>query len=250
MSQPISIESIRPLVLHPLYAQTVVAGGRARTAFWLCKRALDVIGAALLFVLFAPLLLLIALLIKLDSSGPVVYWQERVGSRRRSKDGVTTWEIRTFPFYKFRTMFCNADQSLHQQYVRAFCQDQIATEKTAGAPFKLKNDSRVTRIGRILRRASLDELPQLVNVLKGDMSLVGPRPVPPYEVAHYRKVDYRRFAALPGISGLWQVRGRGRVPFEEMMRMDIEYTQHSSLWLDLKILLLTVPAVIYGEGAD
>ena len=208
------------------------------------------IGAALLLVLLSAFLALISLLIKLDSSGPVIYQQERVGCRRRRRGGVTTWELRTFPFYKFRTMFCDADQSLHRRYVRAFCEGQIVAEKTSGAAFKLKNDSRVTRVGRILRRTSLDELPQLFNVLVGDMSLVGPRPVPPYEVEHYQAAHYERFTALPGISGLWQVRGRGRVPFEEMMRMDIEYTQRCSMWLDLKVLMLTIPAVIWGQGAN
>jgi len=252
LSLPIATErcEVHALEPHLLNGQTVFAGDRGRIVYWLFKRVLDVIGAVLLLVLLAPLLLLIALLIKADSSGPVIYRQERVGCRRRREGGATVWEIQTFTFYKFRSMFSHADESVHQRYVRAFCRGQTAGDCAAEAVFKLKNDSRVTRLGQILRRASLDELPQLINVLKGDMSLVGPRPVPPYEVAQYRQVHFRRFAALPGITGPWQVRGRGRVPFEEMIQMDIHYTQNCSLWLDAKLLLLTFPAVLCGHGAN
>jgi lipopolysaccharide/colanic/teichoic acid biosynthesis glycosyltransferase len=147
-------------------------------------------------------------------------------------------------------MYSNTDQSLHRLYIATFCHDGAPPAKCAGAAFKLKNDPRITPIGRILRKTSLDELLQLLNVLKGQMSLVGPRPVPTYEVTHYSKRHNRRFAALPGITGLWQVRGRGRVPFEEMMRMDIEYTEKCCLRLDLNILVHTIPAVICGRGAE
>ncbi|MGH9896190.1 MAG: sugar transferase, partial [bacterium] len=119
----------------------------------------------------------------------------------------------------------------------------------SGARFKLSNDPRVTRVGRVLRRMSLDELPQLFNVLKGEMSLVGPRPVPLYEVAEYGESDTERLAALPGITGLWQVRGRAEIPFSEMVRLDCEYVRNQSLWLDLKILAATIPAVVSGRGA-
>ena len=118
-----------------------------------------------------------------------------------------------------------------------------------GAPFKLTHDPRVTRVGRLLRRTSLDELPQLFNVLKGEMSLVGPRPVPPYEVAQYHEPDAERLAAVPGITGLWQVNGRGDVPFAEMIRLDREYVRNQTVWLDLKILLATIPAIVSGRGA-
>jgi lipopolysaccharide/colanic/teichoic acid biosynthesis glycosyltransferase len=215
-----------------------------------CRRLLCLVLAALLVIILGPLLLLIAILIKLDSPGPAIYTQERVGSRRRrTRNGRTIWEVRTFTFYKFRSMYRDADPSLHKEYIRQFCDGHAATDGEAGARFKLGNDPRVTRLGRIIRKTSLDELPQLFNVLKGDMSLVGPRPLPTYEVAHYKDAYYERFAALPGITGLWQVRGRGRVPFEEMIRMDIEYARSASLGLDLWLLLFTVPAVISGRGA-
>ena len=246
---PVENAIVRPLPPHRRSLRAIAAPGQNRTLYWFSKRAVDVAGAAWLLVLLAPLLLLITLLIRLSSPGPAIYRQERVGSRRRRLKGATTWEIRPFQCYKFRTMYCDADQSPHQQYVRAFCRGEILEEKKGTRAFKLNNDSRVTPLGRILRQTSLDELPQLVNVLKGDMSLVGPRPVPPYEVAHYQQIHYGRFLALQGISGLWQVKGRGIVPFEEMMRMDMDYAQQCSLWLDLKILLLTIPIVILRRGA-
>jgi lipopolysaccharide/colanic/teichoic acid biosynthesis glycosyltransferase len=150
----------------------------------------------------------------------------------------------------------DADPAVHREFVQWFCDGKVAAVEGKVAPgeltetlFKLKNDSRVTRLGRFLRRTSLDELPQLINVLKGEMTLVGPRPVPPYEMAHYKQTHYERFAAVPGITGLWQVQGRGRVPFEEMIRMDMEYVRNCSLWLDLKILVSTVPVVFRGSGA-
>jgi exopolysaccharide production protein ExoY len=221
-----------------------------REWYFICKRCFDVIVAGLLLVLLSPLLLLIAVLIKLDSRGPVIFRHERVGAKRRRFRGKTVWAVRTFPFYKFRSMFDGADSSVHEAYIRAFVQGRVQAREEKNVQFKLAKDSRVTPIGRILRRASMDELPQLVNVLKGDMSLVGPRPVPPYEVAHYRSADYDRLAALPGITGLWQVHGRCRVPFEGMVRMDREYIHKASLWLDLKILLQTIPAVFSGRGAE
>lgn len=221
-----------------------------RSLYFTCKRCMDVVLAMLLLVLLCPLLLLIAILIKLDSPGPIIFIQERVGARRRSSGGQTYWEIRNFPFYKFRSMVKDADQSMHQAYIRAFITGQVEKSGTDGVKFKLTNDPRVTRIGRILRKTSLDELPQLVNVLKGEMSLVGPRPVPTYEVAEYRPEHYERLTALPGITGLWQVNGRCQVSFEDMVRMDIEYVHNQSLWLDAKILVCTIPAVISGRGAE
>jgi lipopolysaccharide/colanic/teichoic acid biosynthesis glycosyltransferase len=244
--------------LAPAPLPTVLPGGARRAFYYGCKRFLDVFAATTLLILLLPLLLLIALLIKLDSPGPVLFVQYRVGSRRRSRGRSreqrrkqeTSWEIRLFPFYKFRTMFANTDDSLHREYIREFCQTRRSAGSDSNPSFKLKDDPRITLAGRILRKTSLDELPQLINVLRGDMSLVGPRPVPLYEVAHYEEGYFERLAAPPGISGLWQVQGRGRVPFEEMIRMDIEYARTASLWLDLKILLLTIPAVLHGHGAE
>jgi lipopolysaccharide/colanic/teichoic acid biosynthesis glycosyltransferase len=152
--------------------------------------------------------------------------------------------------HKFRSMVQDADSAMHEAYIRDFVEGRVQPNEEQGGKFKLTNDPRVTRVGRVLRRASLDELPQLFNVLKGEMSLVGPRPVPPYEVACYRPGDHKRLAALPGITGLWQVNGRCQVSFEEMIQMDLEYIRNASLWLDLEILLLTIPAVICGRGAE
>jgi lipopolysaccharide/colanic/teichoic acid biosynthesis glycosyltransferase len=223
----------------------------ANICYYRCKRVVDVAGALLLLILLSPVLLLIAALIKLDSSGPVLYVQYRVGSRRQRRHGAgIAWKAWLFPFYKFRTMYTNSDESLHREYIREFCEGRIPRESIDGTRFKLKNDPRITRVGRFLRKTSLDELPQLINVLRGEMSLVGPRPVPPYEVAHYKEEYFERLAATPGITGLWQVYGRGRVPFEEMMRMDIEYARTSSLWLDVRLLTLTIPVVLQRHGAE
>ena len=221
-----------------------------RRLYFACKRCVDIIFALGLLCLLSPLMLLIALLIKLDTPGSAIFVQERVGAKRRLRDGQAFWEIRTFPFYKFRSMYRNADQSAHHAYIKAFVEGAATPASQRHIRFKLDNDPRVTRVGRLLRKTSLDELPQLVNVLKGHMSLVGPRPVPTYEVARYQAQHYDRLAAIPGITGLWQVKGRCQVPFEEMVRMDVEYARSQSLWLDTKILCLTIPAVLSGQGAE
>jgi len=220
------------------------------TFYFVSKRYLDLILATLLLILLFPLFVVIALLIKLDSPGPVFFSQERVGARRRSLANKTIWAIRNFTMYKFRSMVADADPSPHEAYIRDFVDGRAASLLAPEGKFKLTNDPRVTRLGRVLRKFSLDELPQLLNVLKGDMSLVGPRPVPPYEVACYRNGDRRRLAALPGITGIWQVRGRCLVSFEEMVRMDVDYIRNASLLFDLKILFLTIPAVLSRRGAE
>ncbi len=213
------------------------------------KRVMDFVLSLVLLVALAPIMALIAILIKLDSPGPVLFAQERVGARPRVRNGAVEWEIRNFVILKFRTMVDNADPSLHQEHVKAFVEGRLASLGDGDAEFKLQDDPRVTRVGRILRKTSLDELPQLLNVLKGEISLVGPRPVPTYEVAGYQPWHRERLAALPGITGLWQVKGRSRLSFEEMVRLDIEYVRNQSLWLDLQILFLTIPAVLSGRGA-
>jgi exopolysaccharide biosynthesis polyprenyl glycosylphosphotransferase len=193
------------------------------------KRALDITVAATLLVLAAPLMLLIALAIKLDSPGPVIFRQRRVG-----KDG------RLFTFYKFRGMVADAEARLHE----------VAHLNEVNGPiFKSRRDPRVTRVGRVLRRTSLDELPQLWNVLRGDMSLVGPRPPLPSEVAQYEPWQRDRLLAQGGITGLWQVSGRNLLGFEDMVRLDLEYITRWSLWLDLCILLRTVLVVLTARGA-
>lgn len=207
------------------------------------------VAVVLLLLLLSPLLLLIALAIRLDSAGPALYIQERVGARWKTENGRIFWGTNTFRLYKFRSMFYNADPTIHQAYVKAFVTGQAKVTVADNPIFKLEGDPRITRVGRLLRRTSLDELPQLVNVLIGEMSLVGPRPVPTYEVAEYEKWHHARLLAQPGITGLWQVKGRGRVTFDEMVRMDIEYVHNQSIWLDLKLLWLTIPSVLSGRGA-
>lgn len=218
--------------------------------YYLGKRCLDVILAALLLTVLLPLLLLIAVLIWLDSPGTAIFTQRRVGAKRQWLGRQSIWVIQDFTLYKFRSMVKNADSSVHEAYIRDFVEGRAQASAESGGKFKLTKDPRVTRIGRVLRKFSLDELPQLLNVLKGDMSLVGPRPVPSYEVACYGDGDHKRLAALPGITGYWQVKGRCQVTFHEMIRMDLEYIHKASLWLDLKILFLTIPAVLSKRGAE
>lgn len=220
--------------------------------YFFLKRSIDIATVIIVMVFLSPLMLIIAFMIKLDSPGPVFFVQERIGSkRRRDTDGRIVWDIQKFNIYKFRSMYQDADESIHKAYIEAFVQGTVEESGSDHAKFKLVNDPRITRVGRILRKASLDELPQLNNVLRGEMSLVGPRPVPEYEVAQYREAwHYDRLATLPGITGLWQVEGRGQVEFDDMIRLDLEYINRQSFWLDIKILLKTIPAVLTGSGAE
>ncbi|MFQ5343439.1 MAG: sugar transferase [Anaerolineae bacterium] len=220
---------------------------RNRRLYLLAKRLLDVVVSAALLVILAPLFLLIALCIKLDSPGSIIFSQKRVGRWNRNGE-----QPPVFTFHKFRSMYENADSSIHQRYVASFINGNkrfVAECQQNQAVYKLERDPRITRFGRFLRKTSLDELPQLVNALKGDMSLIGPRPALPYEVAQYKPWHFRRLESKPGITGLWQVEARSTVPFNEMVNMDIQYIEHQSLWFDLKILLQTVPTVLSGRGA-
>jgi lipopolysaccharide/colanic/teichoic acid biosynthesis glycosyltransferase len=211
----------------------------ARKFFWVVKRAMDIVGGGIALVLFSPVFIILALIIKLTSRGPVFYCQQRVGQY-----GVP------FVFYKFRSMYVDNDPSAHKQYVRQMIAgkaDPRPCDGNGGGVYKLTRDSRITRIGAFLRKTSLDELPQLLNVLRGDMSLVGPRPPIPYEVAAYEIWHRRRvLEAKPGMTGLWQVNGRNRVQFDEMVRLDLVYANAWSPWLDIKILLRTPRAVLEG----
>lgn len=211
-----------------------------------CKRIMDVMIAAIALVLLSPIMLVIALFIRLDSRGPALFIQERVGARPRFENGRVSWEPCNFRFYKFRSMTHKADDTIHRNHIKAFINGNLDEDS---GDFKLNNDPRVTRVGAFLRKTSLDEIPQLWNVLRGTMSLVGPRPVPAYEVDGYQPQHFERLNAMPGITGLWQVEGRSRVSFEEMMQMDIEYVRTRSLWIDCKLLMLTVPAAVFGRGA-
>lgn len=226
----------------------------SHTAYLWLKRLFDVFIASLALLLLSPFMGLLALLIKLDSEGPAIFKQTRVGARPIVEGKQTYWAQIRFECFKFRTMFHDSDQSRHREFVRAFVNnDQHGMEAVQGfktTTCKLVRDPRVTRVGRILRKTSLDELPQLVNVLRGEMSLVGPRPDVPYAVRNYEPWHLERLTALPGLTGLWQVRGRSNVMFDEMARMDIEYARNQSMLLDLKILLLTIPAVLSRRGAE
>ena len=212
--------------------------GRPRLGWYRRYRtALDRALAAILVLALAPVWPLIALAIKLDSPGPVVYRQRRVGLNGTP-----------FTMYKFRTMFVDCDDSLHRVAFERFFHARSLSE-TGATTFKLCHDPRITRVGRFLRSTSLDELPQLFNVLNGTMSLVGPRPPIPYETDKYERRHWQRLTVRPGMTGVWQVSARNRVPFEQMFAMDLDYIKRQSLLLDLKILLLTVGAVVNRSGA-
>jgi lipopolysaccharide/colanic/teichoic acid biosynthesis glycosyltransferase len=234
----------QPPRVGPSRAPAVTDGARAlgtvsppATRTWkqvrtdIACRALDIVGALLLLLLAAPLLIVLAIAIKLDSPGPVLFRQTRVGRDQR-----------LFTVSKFRTMHHGADHELHRHHMLQLIQGNVPAPKIA-------TDPRGTRLGRVLRRASLDELPQLWDVLRGRMSLVGPRPPIPYEVTAYPPHWLGRFVVKPGITGLWQVSGRSQVTLDEMVRLDVEYARRRSLWLNLWILLRTVPAVLSTRGA-
>lgn len=204
------------------------------------KRGLDICAAAALLAVLSPLFLVIAALVKRKSPGPIFFRQVRIGEFGRP-----------FTMLKFRTMHVKNDDAIHKAFVSQLIKgDAPQSGNAADTPFKIVNDPRVTPVGRVLRKTSLDELPQLWNVLRGDMSLVGPRPPLQYEVEQYKPWHYRRvLEAKPGITGLWQVSGRSRTTFDDMVRLDLRYAKNPSAWTDIKILLATPRAVISGKGA-
>ena len=215
-----------------------------RKVFRIMKRVMDVSGGLTALLLFAPVFLVIAVAIKATSKGPVLFRQRRIGQYGKS-----------FVFLKFRSMYVNSDAAAHKEYVtqliagRALKQSATGQSKVDGV-YKLTKDPRITPVGSFLRKTSLDELPQFINVIKGEMSLVGPRPPVPYEVEAYELWHRSRLLeAKPGITGLWQVSGRSRVKFDDMVRLDLHYARNWSPWMDLKILLRTPGAVVLGEGA-
>ena len=202
------------------------------------KRAIDVSGSILAMLVLLPIFVTLAILVKLTSKGPVFFCQKRVGQNGK-----------LFDFYKFRSMYVNNDPDSHREYATQFIKGDPQVQQPNGM-YKLVNDPRVTRLGQFLRRSSLDELPQFFNVLRGDMSLVGPRPPLPYEFARYRPWHRRRVLDVkPGLTGLWQVKGRSRTTFEEMVRMDLHYARTRSLWMDIKIILRTPAAMFTANGA-
>lgn len=207
------------------YAWIIVVGGAK-----VLKRVIDILGSSILLLCLWPLFLILGLCIKLTDGGPVLFWQTRIG----------LWG-REFPFPKFRSMVVNAEQLKDNLLEQSDHKDSIT--------FKMKKDPRITWIGRFIRKLSLDELPQLWCVLKGDMSLVGPRPPVPREVAEYTLADRRRLDAIPGLTCIWQVSGRGDIPFDQQVELDVQYIESRSFWLDIKLLLGTIPAVLLGKGA-
>jgi len=221
LEQPLSSRNYRVKIW--VWQQTVTWTKRI-------KRIFDFLAATVLLLLLSPIFIVTALLIYLEDPGPITYSQTRVG-----KDG------RHFRFFKFRSMVVGADKM----------KDEILedNESEDGVIFKMKEDPRVTKTGKVIRKFSIDELPQLINVLRGDMSLVGPRPALPKEVAQYTLEQRKRLHALPGITCIWQVSGRSEIPFSGQVQLDLEYIKSTSLWKDLGILLRTIPAVLTGKGA-
>lgn len=214
----------------PVRPRVLERAPRAESIGYLAaKRIMDIVGAAAALLIAAPLMLPVALAIKLDSPGPVFFRQYRLG-----KDG------RPFLFYKFRSMTVAAPD----------VRDSLLEQNEASGPvFKIRRDPRITRVGRIIRKCSIDELPQLMHVLTGEMSLVGPRPPIPAEVERYEPWQTERLAVKPGLTCIWQVSGRSDVSFDDWVRLDIQYVRTRNLWLDIKLLLLTIPAVLTGRGA-
>ncbi len=203
---------------------------RERVGYERAKRVLDAVATGAGLLVLAPLFALVAIAIRLDSPGPVLFSQTRVGKNGKS-----------FRCWKFRSMFVDAEERKAALMAE--------NEMDGGVIFKMKQDPRITRMGRFIRKASIDELPQLWNVFVGDMSLVGPRPAVPSEVAQYTPYERQRLAVKPGITCFWQVSGRSNLPFDEQVRLDIYYAQVRSLWVDISLLLKTVPAVLLARGA-
>jgi lipopolysaccharide/colanic/teichoic acid biosynthesis glycosyltransferase len=201
------------------------------------KRATDITLCMIAIIFLAPLFPLVWLAIRFDSPGPVIFQQQRVGRNNE-----------LFTCFKFRTMCHNADQSVHQKAIERLWAGELLSDDPNCA-YKMVNDPRVTRVGHWLRKTSIDELPQLFNVLRGEMSLVGPRPAIPYELAYFKEWHHERQSVKPGITGLWQVYGRGCMSLDDMLKLDVEYARTWTVWTDLKLIVLTVPSVIMARGA-
>jgi lipopolysaccharide/colanic/teichoic acid biosynthesis glycosyltransferase len=216
-----------------------IADERRRPGRDAAKRALDILGSLGLLLLFGPVLLAVLAAVKWTSPGPALFRQLRIGRRGQP-----------FTMLKFRSMYANAGHGVHQDYVSWFIKSSGKQERTGNEVFKLTNDPRITPVGHFIRRTSLDELPQFLNVLRGDMSLVGPRPPLAFEVEQYQPWHRRRvLEAKPGVTGLWQVEGRSRTTFDEMVRLDLRYARTYSLWMDIRILAATPRAMLTGKGA-
>jgi lipopolysaccharide/colanic/teichoic acid biosynthesis glycosyltransferase len=231
----VGTSEVRAVPLISADAVTWTGVGSKRLTWTQIKRAVDVALALVALIVLAPVMLAVALAVRLDSPGPLLFRQERCGRGRRP-----------FTVLKFRTMFDGVSPEAHRRYIERLAHSEADAEPGLK---KLVGDPRVTRVGAFLRRASLDELPQLVNVLRGDMSIVGPRPALEYELEHYRPEHFARFDVRPGLTGLWQVSGRNTIGFVGMLDLDVEYSRTSSPRLDAKILLRTPLAVVRGHAA-
>jgi lipopolysaccharide/colanic/teichoic acid biosynthesis glycosyltransferase len=202
------------------------------------KRLLDIILSLLIFLPLCLVIVIVAISICLDSVGPVFYRQKRIGL-----NGVE------FTMYKFRSMLVNNDDSFHRHAIVEYMRGQkLNDDEASNTSYKKTDDPRITRVGRFIRKTSIDELPQFFNVLRGEMTLVGPRPPLPYEVEKYGSYEWLRLTGKPGLTGIWQIYGRSRVTFQTMVEMDIEYLQQQSLWKDLKFIILTIPVMLQGRG--
>ncbi len=209
---------------------------RIHAGYARAKRLFDIACTLLLSPIILLLSLIVIIMIRLDSKGPILYLQKRVG-----QNGVE------FEMLKFRSMYVDSDDSIHREAIKQYMNGEALSDDNDNR-FKIVDDDRVTRVGKFIRKTSLDELPQFWNVLRGEMSLVGPRPPVPYEVELYSPHDWLRLSGKPGLTGLWQVYGRSTVTFEEMVNMDIAYLQNQSLWTDLKLIVLTLPVMALGKG--
>lgn len=246
---------------HPSHLGVHV--GRGSIGYRIAKRAMDLLIATAALVLLSPVLLVISIAIRLDSPGRAIFTQERVRGRRVSGgsdldavDDPGSWEVVPFVLFKFRTMQADADVSLHRDYMSAYLQGDesrlqaLRPGRKDGDSYRPAHDPRVTRVGSFLRKTSLDELPQLWNVVKGQMSVIGPRPPIPYEIAHYKERHLSRLTVRPGLTGLAQVSGRTSLGFEDQVDLDLAYLRERSFWLDVKILLWTIPTILSRKGAD
>jgi lipopolysaccharide/colanic/teichoic acid biosynthesis glycosyltransferase len=225
----------------------------SRVIYYAVKRMMDFVLALSLLILLSPLMLITALIVFISSPGPIFFKQERVGAKRQFHGGRSYWKRENFQCYKFRTMKINADSSIHQAYIKALIdnneEQMSALQGAPTQPRKLVNDPRIIPGGKYLRKFSLDELPQLWNVVCGDMSLIGPRPAIPYEVEMYKPWHLRRLEAQPGITGLQQVVARCTTDFDRQVEFDVEYIKNQSLWLDLTIMVKTPLAILSAKGA-